>query len=45
MEIAREDLRLERSLVVYPGSRHSELSERIRAEPLVEALTETHSPR
>lgn len=45
MEIAMEDLRLEHLLVVYPGSRHFELSEHIRAVPLSEALTETHSHR
>jgi predicted AAA+ superfamily ATPase len=39
MDIAIEDLRLERLLVVYPGSRSYELSDRIRVVPLAEALS------
>lgn len=39
MEIAMEDLRLERLLVIYPGSRPYELSERIHVVPLRVALT------
>lgn len=38
MDIAIEDLKLERLLVVYPGSRGYELSDRIRVVPLAEAL-------
>lgn len=38
MEIAMQDLKLDRLLVVYPGSRSYELSDRINVEPLSQAL-------
>lgn len=38
MDIAIEDLKLKQLLVVYPGSRGYELSDRIRVVPLAEAL-------
>ena len=38
MQIALQDLQLERILVIYPGSRHYRISDRIEAVPFEEAV-------